>query len=164
MTARTIATLSASDERLRGTLRQIISFGAIGIVSTLAYVLIYALLRGAMPAAAANAVALLVTAVGNTAANRRLTFEVQGRDGLARDHAAGLVALGIALAITTAAVAAMDILMPHRGRIAEIGVLVAANGLSTVIRFAFLRTAIDHRPSPARTRTSSLATAERTRQ
>jgi hypothetical protein len=121
-------------------------------------------LRGAMPAAAANAVALLVTAVGNTAANRRLTFEVQGRDGLARDHAAGLLALGVALAITTAAIAAMDILMPHRGRVAEIGVLVAANGLSTILRFAFLRTAIDRRPSPARTRTSSLATAERTRQ
>jgi putative flippase GtrA len=162
MTARTIATLQAPDERIRGTLRQLLIFGAIGVVSTVAYVLIYALLRGAMAAAAANAAALLLTAVGNTAANRRLTFAVQGREGLARDHAAGLLALGIALAITTAAVAAMDILMPHRGRVAEIVVLVAANGLSTVLRFAFLRIAMDRRSSPARTTMSSLATAERT--
>ena len=77
------------------------------MASTLAYVALYAGLRSVSSAAAANAMALVVTAVANTAANRRLTFEVQGRDGLARDHVAGLLALAAALAITSAA-PAMD--------------------------------------------------------
>ena len=43
-----------------------------------------------MGAQAANVVALLVTAVANTAANRRLTFGVRGRDGAARHQVQGL--------------------------------------------------------------------------
>jgi putative flippase GtrA len=136
---------SVSNRRLNGNLRQLASFGTIGVVSTAAYVIIYAWLRQAMPAAAANAVALLVTAVGNTAANRRLTFEVRGRTGLARDHAAGLLALGVALALTTAAVGALDLLAPNRGRTLEIAVLVLANLAATLARFALLRVAIARR-------------------
>ena len=37
----------------------------------------------------ANAVALVATAVANTAANRRFTFGVQGRAGLTGDHIGG---------------------------------------------------------------------------
>ena len=37
--------------------------------------------REALPAQSANALALLVTAVANTAANRRLTFGVRGPAG-----------------------------------------------------------------------------------
>jgi putative flippase GtrA len=131
--------------RLERNCRQIVTFGAIGVVSTLAYVVIYAALRTAMPAAAANAAALVVTAVGNTAANRRLTFAVQGRDGLARDHAAGLLALGVALVMTTASVGAMDLFAPRHGRIFEIAVLVGANAAATVARFLLLRVAIGRR-------------------
>src|SRR5664279_5274203 len=84
------------------TLRQLASFGAIGVASTAAYVVLYAWLREATPAGIANALALVITAVGNTAANRWLTFGVRGRAGLARDHAAGLLALSAALVITSA--------------------------------------------------------------
>jgi putative flippase GtrA len=142
----------ASAPRPNENVRQLATFGAIGVVSTLAYVAIYAALRTAMPAAAANAAALLVTAVGNTAANRRLTFAVQGRDGLARDHAAGILALAVALVITTASVGVMDLFVPSRGRIFEIVVLVGANAAATVARFLLLRLAIDHRhpSSPSR--------------
>ena len=48
-------------------------------LSTLAYLLLYVLLRAPLGAQAANCVALLLTAVANTAANRRLTFGVRGR-------------------------------------------------------------------------------------
>src|SRR5438094_8167265 len=61
-------------------------FAAIGVVSTLAYLAIYSLLRTATTAVAANAIALIVTAVGNTAANRRLTFGLRGRESLGRHH------------------------------------------------------------------------------
>ena len=52
-----------------------------GVASTVAYLALYVLLRAVLPAVAANALALLVTAVANTAANRRFTFEVAGRAG-----------------------------------------------------------------------------------
>jgi putative flippase GtrA len=90
----------------------------------------------------ANALALLTTAVANTAANRRITFEVRGRDGLARDHAVGLAALGVALALTSVSLAALDVVAPHRGRLTELAVLVAANAAATLVRFALLRAAL----------------------
>ena len=139
--------------RFTGSARQITSFAAIGVVSTVAYVALYAWLRNAMPASAANAAALLITAVGNTAANRRLTFDVQGRNGLARDHAAGLLALGIALAITTSSLAGLNALAPNHGRVSEIGVLVVANAAATLVRFVILRAATSSR---------TLSTIERT--
>jgi putative flippase GtrA len=118
---------------------EIRSFVTIGVASTIAYVVLYGGLRVAASAAVANAVALVLTAIGNTAANRRLTFGVRGRASLLRDHAAGLAAFGLALAITTGAVWLLEQLAPNPGRLAEIGVLVAANGLATVSRFVLLR-------------------------
>lgn len=147
----------------RDTVRQAASFAAVGLVSTGAYVALYACLRPAMSAALANVLALLATAVGNTAANRRLTFEVRGRASLARDHAAGLLALAVALAITTAAAAAMDIFAPHRSRLGEIAVLVLANAIATLCRFLLLRRAIDRRCGypPASAAVATLSIPER---
>jgi putative flippase GtrA len=114
-------------------------FAAIGVVSTLAYLAIYSLLRTGTTAPAANAIALIVTAVGNTAANRRLTFDVRGRESLGRDHLAGLVAFGLALSITSAAVALLGGVAPASGRVVELAVLTAANSLATLARFLVLR-------------------------
>jgi putative flippase GtrA len=126
----------------RDTVRQLASFGAIGVASTVAYVALYSWLREATPAGAANAVALVITAVGNTSANRLLTFRIRGRDGLARDHAAGLVALGAALAITSLSLVVLTAVAPHHGRLVEVAILVLANALATFIRFLLLRLAI----------------------
>ena len=152
---------------IRGATRQIATFGAIGVASTLAYIALYTGLRSVSPAAAANALALVVTAVANTAANRRFTFEVQGRAGLARDHAAGLLALAVALVITSAALAGLELIAPRHGRLTEIAVLVVANAAATLVRFLLLRSALidrarSARMSPART-LATLSTSERTR-
>src|SRR5207249_8105789 len=56
---------------------QLARFAVVGAASTVAYVLLYLLLRGSMAAQAANATALLVTAVANTAVNRRVTFGIR---------------------------------------------------------------------------------------
>jgi putative flippase GtrA len=137
--------------------RQAVTFGAIGAASTLAYVALYAALRNVAPAEISNAVALLVTAVGNTAANRRLTFEVRGAADLGRHHAAGLLALAAALAITTASLSGLALVAPRHGRLSEIAVLVAANAIATLVRFGILRLAID--PSRGRRQPgSSVAT------
>ena len=125
------------------TLRQVKSFALIGVASTIAYVLLYALLREWLSAAMANGAALLITAIGNTAANRRLTFGVRGRDGLGRHHFGGLVAFAVALAITSASIGLLQALVPHPARLLEITVLVGANVLATVVRFLLLRAWID---------------------
>ena len=130
-----------SPGRLRtGLGREVVSFAAIGIVSTAAYAVLYLLLRTIVGATAANAGALVVTAIGNTAANRRLTFGVRDRGSMLRDQAGGLVALGVALAITTASVQVLGALIPDAGRLVELAVLVVANALATVARFVLLRT------------------------
>ncbi len=57
-------------------------FLGIGVVSTALFALLFLVLRGPLGAAGANAVALALTAVGNTAANRRFTFRLRGRTDL----------------------------------------------------------------------------------
>jgi putative flippase GtrA len=124
----------------RGTsgelLLQVVSFALVGIASTIAYVLLYLLFRNAMSAQAANVLSLLVTAVANTAANRRLTFGISGRLHAARHQLKGLIAFGIGLALTSGALAAL----PTSSRGLEVSVLVAANLVATVIRFVLYRT------------------------
>jgi glycosyltransferase involved in cell wall biosynthesis/putative flippase GtrA len=120
-----------------GNLRvQIARFIVIGAASTVAYLALFLLLRVVMPAQAANVVSLLVTAVANTAANRRLTFGISGRPGSARHQFKGLIAFGIGLALTAGALAALG---PAAGRLAEISVLIAANLVATVLRFLLFR-------------------------
>src|SRR5215217_2865880 len=60
---------------------QVAMFLAVGVLSTLAYAALYLGLRQLTGAIEANLLALLVTAVANTAANRRFSFGVRGREG-----------------------------------------------------------------------------------
>ena len=59
-----------------------------------------------------------------------------------RDHLAGLAGLGVALGITTAAIALLDISVAHPSRLTELAVLVGANAVATACRFGLLRTLI----------------------
>ena len=122
--------------------REAFVFGAIGVVSTAAYAVLYLALRSLTGPSAANALALVLTAVANTAANRRLTFGVRGRETLVRGQAVGFLALAVALAITTVSVGLLGVLVPGAGRPVELAVLVVANALATVARFVLLRTLI----------------------
>ena len=119
--------------------RELVAFASIGVVSTAAYAVLYLALRSVTGPTAANALALVITAIGNTAANRRLTFGVREGGSMVRDQIGGLVALAVALAITTLSVNALGALAPHAGRLVELAVLVVANALSTVARFVLLR-------------------------
>ncbi len=124
--------------------RQVVTFVLIGGVSTIAYIVLYLLLRGVLPAQTANALSLLVTAVGNTAANRRLTFGISGRSdaGPSAQPASrivhqvkGLIAFGAGLVLTSGALG----LLGHAGRWAEVAVLIGANLVATVLRFVLYR-------------------------
>jgi len=128
-------------------LRQLVRFALVGVASTLAYVVLYALLAGPMGAQAANVVALLLTAVANTAANRRLTFGVRGAGGVLRHHGQGLAVFGLAWALTASSLAVLHA-TTDPPRALELTVLVAANLLATVLRFLLLRSWV-FRPAPA---------------
>jgi len=119
---------------------QIARFAVIGVGSTIAYLGLYLLLRGTMPAQAANLISLLLTAVANTAANRRLTFGISGRPNAARHQFKGLLTFGIGLALTAGALAVLDAGSPRHGRGTEIVVLFGANLVAAVLRFALYRT------------------------
>ena len=124
---------------------RIVRFATVGIASTLAYGLIYLALRELAAPWLANLVALIVTAVANTAANRRFTFGVQGRRGAATDYAAGLTAFLIALVLTTGAGDALRHLMPGAPHLLEVAAMTGANLIATLCRYAMFRGWMDSR-------------------
>jgi putative flippase GtrA len=123
----------------RGLAWQVPRFAVIGVLSTLAYIVVYLALRAFMPAQAANALSLLVTAIGNTAANRRLTFGVRGQAGAARQHFRGLIAFAACLVLTSGALMALHAVSASPGRGVELAVLVVANLVATALRFVLYR-------------------------
>jgi putative flippase GtrA len=118
---------------------QLLRFAGVGVASTLAYLLIFWALRGAMGAQYANVIALLLTAFANTAANRRLTFGVHGRAGAARQQMQGLVVFALGLGITAGSLALLSATTVDPSRFTELTVLILANALATVVRFVLFR-------------------------
>ncbi|MFJ8578197.1 glycosyltransferase [Micromonospora sp. NPDC093277] len=127
-----------------GLPRQVARFAAVGVASTLAYLVLFVLARGPLGAQPANLLALLVTAVANTAANRRLTFGVTGRRHAGRHHLQGLLAFALGLALTSGSLALLHGTAPAPPRALELAVLIAANLAATALRFLLLRLAMHH--------------------
>ncbi|HEX7459312.1 MAG TPA: hypothetical protein VF279_01700, partial [Acidimicrobiales bacterium] len=118
---------------------ELLRFAGVGLVSTVAYVALFALLDGWIGAYAANAVAIAGCSLGNTAAHRGMAGTV--RLGLDRRHrllVAGAL-FGISLGFTTVALAltralGLDALAP------ELVAVTVANVAAAAFRFAILRT------------------------
>ncbi|GAA4367070.1 bifunctional glycosyltransferase family 2/GtrA family protein [Paeniglutamicibacter cryotolerans] len=117
---------------------QLVRFAAIGLASTAAYVLIYWLVRQGTGAQFANFTALLLTAIGNTAANRFFTFGIRGSTAVVTQHLQGLAIFTLGWALTAGALFAVNATTTpsHAG---ELAVLVAANLLATALRFVLFR-------------------------
>jgi glycosyltransferase involved in cell wall biosynthesis len=129
-----------SAEAARGRLgMQLGIFLVIGVLSTLAYALLFLLLRTTMTAMAANFLALLLTALANTAANRRFTFGVRGPRDAVRHQLQGLVIFAAGLAMTSGALWLLEATGLAGHRILEVVVLTAANLFVTVMRFVAMR-------------------------
>ncbi len=122
-----------------GMTKQIVRFVAVGVASTLAYLVLFFLFRLGMGAQVANFLALAITAVANTAANRRLTFGIRGREGVARHQLQGFGVFLLGLAITSGSLALLTSISPDPSVPVEIVVLVLANLAATVVRFVLLR-------------------------
>ncbi len=130
---------------LRGVARlalaaPLVRFLSIGLASTVAYALLFLVLAAPLGSVLASAAALALTAVANTAANRRLTFGIRGRERLGRQHLAGFIVFLIALGLTNAALGVLHGLEPHPPRLVEAAVLVLANLAATVTRYYALAT------------------------
>ena len=133
----------------RGLTGQALRFVAVGIVSTLAYLGLFFVLRYGLNAQAANLVALLATAIANTAANRRLTFGISGRRDAAKHQLQGLVVFWLGLGLTSGSLAALHAVSPAPTHTAELAVLVGANLAATMLRFVLLRLWFVHRRTAA---------------
>jgi putative flippase GtrA len=102
------------------------------------------MMQGWAGAQAANLIALLLTAIGNTAANRRFTFGVGGRTNATRHHIEGLIVFGIALVITSGALSVLHAVVAAPHHLVELTVLVLANLVATAVRFVLLRGWVFH--------------------
>jgi putative flippase GtrA len=159
-----VAIVRTALDDLRGVARlmaagPVARFMGVGVLSTLAYALLFLLARPPLGAAWANALALALTAVGNTAANRRVTFGVRGRAGLLRQYALGAVVFVLTLGLTSGTLAVLHGLDATPSRPLELGVLVAASTAATVTRYVALKTWVFARAS----RRTILARAGRAR-
>ncbi len=127
-------------------------FLVIGVLSTLAYVALFLALRGSLGPGLANTLALAITAIANTQANRHFTFGLRGRSGLVRQHAAGALVYVLALGLTAGALDLLHDLAAHPSRWVEAAVLVGASATATACRYVALRTwvfAVRARPGQA---------------
>jgi putative flippase GtrA len=144
---------------LRGVARMVLDapvarFLLIGVLSTIAYALLYLLLRPSLGADGANALSLALTAVANTQANRVYTFGIRGSEGLVRQQLAGGLVYLLALAVTSGALWILHGLVSAPSRALEVLVLVIASTLATVSRYIALRTWVFAR-RPARSQSTA---------
>ncbi len=100
---------------------------------------LYLLLRRVTTSEAANAVSLFVTAMANTAVNRRITFGIRGSTHATRHQVQGLMAFVAGLLVTSAALAIFNTLSPKHSHFSEAAVLVGASLIATGLRFALYR-------------------------
>jgi putative flippase GtrA len=114
---------------------QVAMFLVVGVLSTAAYAALYLGLRHVTGPMQANLVALLLTAVANTAANRRFSFGVRGPDGRLRHQLQGLVVFALGLGFTSA----LLWLMPATHPTLEVAVLTVANLVVTALRFVAMK-------------------------
>jgi putative flippase GtrA len=108
-----------------------------GVPAGLSRQLLFMLARP-MGAQMANLIALLLTAVANTAANRRFTFGIRG-PGTARHQLHGLLVFGLGLLLTSGSLWLLAQVVASPPRAVELTVLVVANLAATVLRFVLLR-------------------------
>ncbi|WP_327677900.1 GtrA family protein [Kitasatospora sp. NBC_00458] len=130
---------SAAPETAGTARRQLPSFLVIGVLSTLFYLALFVVARWFTNPQAANLIALAVSAVANTAANRRFTFGITGSEGALRHQLQGAVAFLIGLGLSAGVLALLHRAAPDASRVVEVGGLVVANGLATVLRFLLMK-------------------------
>jgi putative flippase GtrA len=119
--------------------RQLVRFTGVGIVCTVTSLALYAYLRPWIGSQPANAAALIITSLMNTALNRRLTFKITERRRMKRDHLNGLIVILVALLITGGGLAVLHWLRPDASVADELWTTTLSGFVATAVRFTLLR-------------------------
>jgi putative flippase GtrA len=138
------AVLSGRDD---SRLRNLVMFGAIGLVATVTTLVLYTVFRTWWPPLVANLVAMTLSLLLNTEANRRLTFRARSRGPLALVHLQSLIVFGLYCGFTSGALLVLAAVTDHPSRLVELVVLLASSAIGTLGRFVLLNTWV-FRPHP----------------
>lgn len=119
--------------------RQLLRFTGVGIICTATSLALYALLRPWLGPQLANAAALVLTSLLNTALNRRLTFKISGQRRMARDHLNGMIVIAVALVFTGGSLGVLHWLHPEATVSDELWTTTLSGFVATAVRFTMLR-------------------------
>lgn len=128
-----------------GLFVQLVRFGLVGIASTVLYLILFLIFRSGMNAQVANTIALLLSAIANTAVNRTFTFNSAG-GGAVRHHLQGIIIFFLGWALTTVALYIVQNTY-HPVLMQELMAVIGANVVVTVLKFLLFRWWV-FRPSP----------------
>lgn len=138
MSAHPDAVLSGRDVT---RVRHLMSFALVGVAATAMTLGLYAVFRSWWPPLVANLLAVSLSTLFNTEANRRFTF--RGRPAsrsLALVHVQSLAVFGLYCGFTSGALLALHGAVDVAPRWAELAVLLVASAIGTVGRFVLLNT------------------------
>lgn len=121
-------------------LRHLVMFSVIGLMATVTTLVLYTVFRTWWPPLAANLVAMTLSLLLNTEANRRLTFRDRPRGPLVLVHLQSLVVFALYCGFTSGALLVLDAVTDHPSRLVELVVLLASSALGTLGRFVLLNT------------------------
>jgi putative flippase GtrA len=128
------------------TADQLMRFAGVGVVSTLGYLFLFVAWRPLLGAFGANAVAMAIATLFNTAVHRELSSSTDGRARRGRPFAVAGALYAVSLACTTLGLLVAQRLAPG-ALLPELVAITVANLVAAVFRFAVLRAWI-FRPSP----------------
>jgi putative flippase GtrA len=120
------------------TADQLLRFAGVGTISTLGYLFLFVAWRPLLGPLAANAVAMAIATLFNTAVHRELSRHVDGAPRRGHRVLAATSLYAVSLAATTTALVAAEWLFPG-ALVAELIALTAANLVAAIFRFALLR-------------------------
>jgi putative flippase GtrA len=129
---------AAAGKQRHGLSGQLRRFAIIGVASTVANLVLFAVFSLVMPDQLANVLALVLCTVANTAANRRFTFDAS-REGALGVQLRSLGLLAITWAATAGALWILHRTVPDASTLVATITVAIGNAVATVVRFVLLR-------------------------
>lgn len=118
-------------------LRNLAAFFVVGVAATVITLVLYTVFRTWWPPLAANLVAVILSTLFNTEANRRFTFGTRPRS-LAVAHAQAFLVSGLYLAFTSGSLLLLAAIVAAAPRWLEVLTLLVASVVGTLGRFVLL--------------------------
>jgi len=128
----------AGASALNDEVDEVTRFAGVGLASTVAYLILFALFRPVFQLYVANLVALAACTVANTAAHARFTFGARGPFRFRDQLGGGAVAFATCAALTSVALFIVD-LWPGASLGADLVAVTAGTAVAALVRFIVLR-------------------------